>query len=88
MHSGFITVLLVYAVKGVPGIPLVLNAQPTKQSVPTIPNNMTGIKMINDVLITLPALPIPMTCCCRIDPIHHQHYLFVGIFENQRKSDI
>jgi hypothetical protein len=27
------------------------NTQPTKQSNPTTPSNMTGIKMINDVLI-------------------------------------
>jgi hypothetical protein len=87
------TVMPLYSVKGLggggssppPGNPDVSNAQPTKQSMPTIPSIMTGIKMINDALMIPPALPIPMTCCGWIKPIHHQYYLFAGIFENQRK---
>jgi hypothetical protein len=68
------------------GSPSTGNVQPTKQSNPTIPSNMTGINMINDVLIIPPALPTPMTCW--ISPIHHQYYLVSGTFEIRESERI
>jgi hypothetical protein len=81
------TVLLLYSVKGSAGSPFTSKWQPTKQSIPTIPSNMTGIKMINDALMTAPALPTPMSCCGWISPIHHQYYVVSGVLENWRKRE-
>jgi hypothetical protein len=86
MMSLVASIVVVYVLKSGPSPP-VGNVQPTKQSIPTIPSNMTGIKTINDVLITPPALPTPMTCCGWISPIHHRCYLVSGIFEIWRKQE-
>jgi hypothetical protein len=87
MQSEFIRIVLVYEVKSGPSPPTG-NPQPTKQSIPTIPSNMTGIKTINDALMITPALPTPMTCCRWISPIHHQYHLASGISENWRKREV
>ena len=46
-------IIVVYVLNSGPSPP-VGKVQPTKQNIPTIPNNMTGIKMINDALIIPP----------------------------------